>query len=639
MSSWFGYSGRDSKRSSSGFGGAAGEERPLGRIRMMQILFIIIFVLYGIRLFDMQIVSGEQYRRRSYDIARRTTIIPAQRGEIFDRGFSDPVAMNDDSFAVSITPAEVPDGEIPGLIARVAGLLKVPPREIEEKIPPQYYYLYQPLEIASNVSFEIIAVLAENVDALPGLSWQPKPIRLYGDVGSLSHIIGYVGNITRDELTQLYNQGYQQGDVIGKMGIEREYDEILRGREGRETRTVDVRGRRITGEGNVREPPITGKNLVLTIDKSIQLLTEQALGSRMGAAVVMRPNGEILAMVSYPWYDPNLFNRSSMNAEFQGLSNDQNKPFLNRAIQSGYPPASTFKILMTTGLLTENLINPEQRINCTGGIDYGQRLWRCWARSGHGWVNMQQALAVSCDIYFWITGRDNMGVERIISYAKDFGYGNTTGIDLPGEVDGFIPTTQWKERHFHERWLAGDTMNMSIGQGFTLVTPLQMTNLVATVINDGIGYRPHVLKEIRDPVSGAIEKTVVPEVIHNMQDKVSPRVFETVRQNMRTVVTQGSARYPDNIRAVELAGKTGTAEIGLADRWHCWFTAYGPYNTTNHNEQVIVTVLVEASNPWDWWSPYAAAIIFQGIFAHQTYEEALAALGLQNFAPAQGRRE
>jgi penicillin-binding protein 2 len=294
---------------------------------------------------------------------------------------------------------------------------------------------------------------------------------------------------------------------------------------------------------------------------------------------------------------------------------------------------------MTTALLAENLINPELRINCTGGMDYGNRLWRCWARGGHGWVNLQQGLAVSCDIYFWVAGRDHVGVDRINRYAKAFGYGELTGIDLPGEIDGSIPTPQWKERVFHERWLAGDTMNMSIGQGYTLVTPLQITNLVATVINDGIGYKPHVLKEIRDPVSGAVEQTVMPEIIHNMQNEVSPRVFETVRNNMRTVVTQGSARYPDNIRTVELAGKTGTAEVGLADRWHCWFTAYGPFNTDNHDEQVIVTVLVEASNPWDWWSPYATAIIFQGIFAGQTYEEAVLALGLQNLTPVQGRRE
>ncbi|MDR1306595.1 MAG: penicillin-binding protein 2 [Treponema sp.] len=615
-------------------------ERPPGRMLFLQILFIVIFLLYALRLFNMQIVSGEQYRQRSLDIAKRTTVLPAQRGEIYDRNFTDPVVINNDTFAVTITPAEVPEGQMPDLITRVARLLQVPRTVIDEKIPSQYYRLYQPLDIAANVSFETIAVLAENLDSLPGLSWQSKPIRNYGEIGSLSHIVGYVGNITRDELTQLYNQGYQQGDVIGKLGIERQYDDILRGRNGQETRTVDVRGQLISRSRNiVRESPAMGKNLVLTVDKSIQLLAEQALGSRMGAVVVMKPNGEILAMVSYPWYDPDLFNRPTMSQEYSALSRDPNKPFLNRAIQSSYPPASTFKILMTTALLAENLINPELRINCTGGMDYGSRLWRCWARGGHGWVNLQQALAVSCDIYFWVAGRDNVGVDRIIRYAKAFGYGEMTGIDLPGEIDGSIPTPQWKERVFHERWLAGDTMNMSIGQGYTLVTPLQITNLVATVINDGIGYKPHVLKEVRDPVSGAVEQTVMPEIIHNMQNEVSPRVFETVRNNMRTVVTQGSARYPDNIRTVELAGKTGTAEVGLADRWHCWFTAYGPFNTANHDDQVIVTVLVEASNPWDWWSPYATAIIFQGIFAGQTYEEAVLALGLQNLTPIQGRRE
>jgi len=613
------------------------DERPRNRIRLFQLLLIVCFLLYGLRLFTMQVLSGEAYRQMSLNIAKRTTILPARRGEIYDRNFTDPLVVNNDTFAVTITPAEVPEGAMEDLITRTAELLGVPRREVDEKIPIQYYRLYQPLDIASNVSFETVAALAENLDTLPGLAWQPKPVRNYGELGSLSHIIGYVGNITREELTMLYNEGYQQGDTIGKLGIERQYDTILRGKDGLETRTVDVRGRHISRDLQ-RESPSMGKNLVLTIDKSIQLLAEKALGNRMGAVVAMKPNGEILAMVSYPWYDPNLFNRKTMASEFTSLSQNPNKPFINRAIQSSYPPASTFKILMTTALLSENLINPEIRFNCTGGMDYGQRIWHCWARGGHGWVNLQQALAGSCDIYFWIAGRDYVGVDRINRYAKAYGYGELTGIDLPGEIEGFIPNSQWKERRFHERWLAGDTMNMSIGQGFTLVTPLQMTNLVATVINDGIGYKPHVLKEVRDPVSGSVEQTITPEILHNMQNDVSQQVFETVRYNMRTVVTQGSARV-DNIRAVELAGKTGTAEVGLPDRWHCWFTAYGPYNTTNHDEQVIVTVLVEASNPWDWWSPYATAIIFQGIFANQTYEQAVAALGWQYLAPVQGRRE
>jgi penicillin-binding protein 2 len=616
-----------------------GDERPELRIHILRVVFILIFVLYAARLFSMQILSGELYRSRAQNIARRTTIIPAQRGEIYDRSYTRPLVMNTDSFAVSITPAEVPRGDLPDLIGRIAGILGVPREQIDRQIPAQYYYLYHPIEIAVNVPFSTIAALAENVDTLPGISWQSKPMRNYGDTGSLSHILGYVGDITRDELTMLYNQGYQQGDLIGKAGIERQYDSILRGKAGLETRIVDVQGRRIAGEdNNTREPPVMGKNLVLTIDSSIQLLVEKALGNRMGAAVVMRPDGEVLAMVSYPWYDPNIFSRGSLGAEYQALLDAPDKPFLNRAIQSSYPPASTFKIVMTSGILAENAFPPEQTIDCQGELSYGDRQWRCHIRRpGHGRLNLHQAMAQSCDIYYWTVGRDYLGVERIVYYAKEYGFGEPTGIDLPGEISGFIPTPQWKDRRFHERWLGGDTMNMSIGQGYTLVTPVQMANMVCMAVNDGKVYRPHVLKEVRDPVSGAVEQSVRPSLLH--ESDIDPRVFENVRRDMRGVIREGTAQFPLNIKAVEIAGKTGTGEVGLQDRWHSWFAAYAPYETAEPEDRVIVSIIVEAANKWEWWAPYASAIIFQGIFANQSYEEAVRALGLEYIAPLQGRRE
>ncbi|MDR2747944.1 MAG: penicillin-binding protein 2 [Treponema sp.] len=615
-------------------------DRSGNRIHVLRILFTAIFVLYAVRLFSMQILSGELYRSRAQNIARRTTVIPAQRGEIFDRAFNQPLALNTDSFAVNITPAEVPPNEMKDLFNRVAAILEIDKEQIERKIPPQYYYLYQPVEIAVNVSLPLIAALAENADALPGVSWLSKPMRNYGDSGSLSHILGYVGDITRDELTMLYNRGYQQGDVIGKAGIERQYDEILRGKKGQETRTVDVRGRRITGNGNnTREAPQMGKNLVLTIDSSIQTLAEKALGPRIGAVVVLRPaTGEILAMVSYPWYDPNIFNRGDSGAEYQSLLNNPNKPFLNRAIQSSYPPASTFKIVMTTGILAENAFSPEQLVDCQGEISYGDRQWRCHIRRpGHGRLNLHQAMAQSCDIYYWTVGRDYLGIERIVSYAMDYGLGEAAGIDLPGEISGFIPTPQWKERRYHDRWQGGDTMNVSIGQGYTLVTPIQMANMVAMVANEGKVYKPHLLKEVRDPVSGAIEQSVRPELLH--ESSVDKKVFETVKRDMRGVISEGTARFPLNIRTVEIAGKTGTGEVGLQDRWHSWFAAFAPYEAESSEDQIVVSLIVEAVNPWEWWAPYASAIIFQGIFAGQTYEDAVAALGLQYLMPVQGRRE
>ena len=328
-------------------------------------------------------------------------------------------------------------------------------------------------------------------------------------------MLGYVGDITKDELKLLYNQGYQSGDVIGKAGIEKQYDMELRGRDGVEYRTVDVRGKSVRADEGSVVPPIQGSNLVLTIDAGIQTIAEKALGPRMGSVVVLRPaTGEILALVSYPWYNPNIFMGIGAGNAYAKLLSDPNTPLLNRTIQSSYPPASTFKTVLTAGILEEKAFPPEKKVLCQGEVSYGDRVFRCWIKKpGHGWLDLKGALAQSCDIYFWTVGRDYLGVERIVNYAKEFGYGKATGIDLPGELEGFVPTPQWKERRFHENWVGGDTMNLSIGQGYMLVTPLQMADMMAMIVNDGTVYRPHVLKEMRDPVSGAVSRLVEPEPI------------------------------------------------------------------------------------------------------------------------------
>ena len=615
-------------------------EKPFeGRITLIFILCIVLMVIYATRLFSMQILEGELYQSRARNIARRTTIIPAQRGEIYDRHFNQPLVLNTDSFAVFITPGEVRSNDIPELITKVSSILNIPREQVERRLPARIHHLFQPVEIASNVSFSTIAVLAEQVNILPGVTWQSKPIRSYIDIGSLSHILGYVGSITREELTVLYNLGYQQGDMIGKDGIENQYDQLLRGREGFETRIVDVRGRNVFEESYTKVPPTMGKNLVLTIDRNIQLLAEKALGPRLGSVVVMRPStGEVLAMVSYPWYNPNIFNQTNLGVEFQALLNDPNKPFINRAIQASYPPASAFKVVLTGGVLAENAFPPHQTIDCRGEFEFGDRVWRCHIRRpGHGRLNLQQGLAQSCNIYYWTIGRDYLGVENIVRYALDFGFGERTGIDLPGEISGFIPTPQWKERRLHERWLGGDTLNLSTGQGYTLVTPLQMSNMVAMAVNDGVIYEPHILMEVRDPMTGAIERRVQPTVLHT--SNITPDVFEIVRRDMRGVINEGTARFPLNIRAVEIAGKTGTGEVGVPNRFHSWFTSFAPYQTDNPEERVVVTVIVEAANEWEWWAPYASAIIYQGIFANQTYEEAIRTLGFQSTNVIRGFRE
>ncbi|MDP3178790.1 MAG: penicillin-binding transpeptidase domain-containing protein, partial [Spirochaetaceae bacterium] len=234
-------------------------------------------------------------------------------------------------------------------------------------------------------------------------------------------------------------------------------------------------------------------------------------------------------------------------------------------------------------------------------------------------------------------GRDYLGVERIVSYAKEFGFGQKTGIDLPGEIDeGFVPTPQWKDRRFHEKWLGGDTMNLAIGQGFLLATPIQVADMMAMIVNDGVIYRPHLIRELRDPGSGAIISSVEREV--SLKSQISAETFAEVRKYLRGVITEGTARFPVNTKAVAVAGKTGTAEVGLKDRWHSWFVAYGPFGAAPE-DAIVVVVMAEAANPWEWWAPYASNIIYQGIFAGQSYDEAVDELGLRHLVPIQERAE
>jgi len=602
--------------------------------------------MYSGYLFFLQVIKGSEYRDRATNIARQTSVIPAQRGEIYDREYKVPLVLNTDSFAVDLVPAAVPADRRESVFNSLADILGIGADEVRRKVPPSNYHFYQAIEILSSVPYTTIAEIAERkssdprTDEFPGVSWRSKPVRNYLETGSLAHVIGYVGDITKEELKLYYNQGYKSGDVVGKSGIEKYYDQNLRGREGREYRIVDVRGRSVASETRRIDPPVMGSNLVLTIDSDLQELAEKALGNRMGSAVVLKPTtGEILAMVSYPWYNPNLFSGRESGAEYGKLLVDPNNPLINRAVQSSYPPASTFKTILTAAILEEKSFPPDKKIDCLGDISYGDRVFHCWTkRPGHGWLDLAGGLAQSCDIYFWTVGRDYLGVERIVSYAKEFGYGKRTGVDLPGENDeGFVPTPQWKERRFHEKWLGGDTMNLSIGQSYLLVTPLQMADMMAMIVNDGVIYKPHLLKEMREPATGAIERESQPEVI--ARSRISKETFATVRQYLRGVVTEGSAHFPVSTKVVQVAGKTGTAEIGLKDRWHSWFVSYGPYDATGPEDMIVVVVMVEASNPWEWWAPYASNIIFQGHFAAQTYDEAVDTLGFRYLIPRQERVE
>lgn len=612
------------------------------KLLILTLIIFISFVVYGIKLVTLQVFEGNAYRRQSQTISSQIRQIPAQRGEIFDRNALLPMVVNTDSFAVDITPAEIPAGYYDTVALRLADYLGVTKAYIDRRVAGNMRS-YKSIEIRTNVDFSVVANIAENSNNLPGVSWRSRPIRNYVETGSISHVIGYVGDITKEEINVMYNQGYKANSIVGKTGIEKQYDALLQGVPGRESRTVDVRGH-VIDETPIIEPPQMGKSLVLTIDTRVQNLAEQTLGNRVGAAIVLRPvNGEVLAMVSYPYYDQNIFNNDDASAQYNRLATSPHQPLWNRAVNAKYPPASTFKTIMTTALLAENKIPASKTIECKGRIEHGGRVFNCHLHwPGHGWLDLKNALAQSCDVYFWVAGLE-LGVDTISSYAKEFGFGQSLGIDLPAQSEGFVPTPQWKERRNHQKWLDGDTMNISIGQGDMEATPLHVANMMAMVANEGIIYRPHLLKEVRNPATNEVISTVEREVLH--ESNIPKSIWKEVQADLRYVITDGTPQYPMNNKLVKLAGKTGTAEVGIKEHWHSWMVAYGPVDAPIE-DQIVVVVLVEAVNTWDWWSPYATNIIFQGYFANQTYAEAVDALGFQNVVQQlqsrnhqQGRRE
>ncbi len=606
-----------------------------GRIKVLYLVSLGLFLFYSGYLFYLQAIRGNDFRTKAEKIAMQTSILPAQRGEIRDRTGKKNLVFNADSFAVSLVPANLPAEKRESVFAALASTIGIPVGEIKKKVPPAYFRMYQPIELVSSVPFSTITRIAENIEEFPGVGWRSKPIRNYSGPGSLSHIVGYTGDITREEYKLLYNENYSSTDVIGKAGIEKQYDKILKGKDGRELKAVDVKGRNIPSESDRVESPVQGTNLILTIDTAIQEIAEKALGARMGSAIVLKPaTGEILAMVSYPWYDPALFTGKNSGNEYAKLLADPNNPLINRAIQSSYPPASTFKTVLTTALYEEKSFPAESKIICNGEVSYGERIFKCWIkRPGHGPVDLRGGLAQSCDVYFWTVGRDYIGVENIVTYAKDYGYGKRTEIDLPSETEGLVPTPQWKERRYNEKWSGGDTMNLSIGQGFMLASPIQVTDMLAMIVNDGVIYRPHLVKEFRDASSGALVRRMEAETL--VHSRISRSTFAATRAALRGVISEGTAKVPVNTKAVLIAGKTGTAEVGLKDHWHSWFASFGPWNGKTE-DMIVVVVMVEATNTWEWWAPYAANIIYQAIFAKQDFGAAVKTLGLST-AVGQGR--
>lgn len=574
------------------------------RANLLFALVVVVIVGLIMRLGQLQIVQGEAFEALARGNRVRLLPVVAPRGQILDR-HGQVLASVRPAYTVSLVHMGV--RELDRSIGLLSDVLGMTAREIRQKIEKQRGRLYEPVRLMTDIPPEIHTVIEERRLDLPGVVVEVEPIRQYPNGTVAAHVLGYLGEIDRHELEDggLAEQGYRLGDILGKTGVEKVFDTYLRGRNGGKQVEVDALGRPVRVLGT--RDPVPGNDVVLTLDLGLQRVAEESLRQRMeelradptrpakavaAAAVALNPNtGEILAMVSLPAFDPNLFAGGISRDQWLELERNPLNPFTNRAIQGEYAAGSAFKMVTATAALEQNLVSPAEIFDTRGGV-YWVIPKKCWnyERGGHGFINLVQGLGVSCNIVFYELGR-RAGIEQLARYAREFGLGEKTGLkDLPGEREGLIPTPAWKARMYpaDPRWYLAETLDAAIGQGFHQYTPLQMAVYTAVLANGGIRYRPYLVKEVRAP-DGRTLAAFGPEETGRAQ--ISPRTLDIVRQGMLAVTAPGgTAAWAFQGFPVKVAGKTGTVETGdPAKDDHAWFVAYAPYE----NPQIAVAVLVE----------------------------------------------
>jgi len=573
------------------------------KLKWLLIFLLIGFLILFLKTAYLQIVRGDYYRGIAEGNRIRIQTIKADRGLIFDRN-KIPLVENIPNFSFSLIPGDLPRKkssreDIINKIAEITGEL---PEKINEIVKSYPYLYYQPVPIKENISYEEAILLKIASADLPGIILEIEARREYLNkinekniVLSLSHILGYLGRISKKELEKNKDE-YGPNDFLGKSGIELSWESVLRGKNGKKQIEVDALGKekRVISE----EEPIAGKNLILSLDLKLQEKIENILntylkrfGKKRGSVIALNPNnGEILALVSLPAFDNNIFTKGITEEEYQNLINNPNRPLFNRSINGEYPSGSTIKPIIAAAALEEGIINQNTTFLSTGGLWYDKWFFPDWAKGGHGLTNVTRAIAQSINTFFYIIGGGyndfiGLGVNKIAHYMDLFGLGKKLGIDLPNESSGLIPTPEWKEKIKNEQWYIGDTYHLSIGQGDILVTPLQIASVTAFFANKGILFKPHLVKEIIDPETNKTIE-IKPEIIHS--NFINPQNIEIVKQGLRQTVTAGSAKILQEV-IVKVAGKTGTAEWGKGRSPHAWFTGFAPYE----NPEIVITVLVE----------------------------------------------
>jgi penicillin-binding protein 2 len=559
-------------------------------LAVLRIGLLLVVVLLGVRLWHLQIREGPYYRDLSENNRTRSVLLEPARGLIYDR-HGVLLANNVPSFTLYVTLEDVKDRE--GLIGELADLLGLDPALIRKKLEGKGSKLL-PRKIKDRLTLRDATLIESHRLDLPGVMIQVESQRNYPGGVAAAHLLGYVGEISPEQLEKPESADLHQGSVVGQYGVEKSYDRHVRGQAGQKSVEVDALGHE--KRAVVAEKPQAGNDLYLTIDVRLQKVAEDLLGEESGAIVALDPTtGDVLAMASRPAFDPNVLSRELTPKQWVDIVQDEGRPLNNRASQGQYPPGSTFKVPMAVAALETNTMSPSSTVHCTGGYQFGRRLYHDWKAGGHGAVDLHAALVHSCDVYFYTIGQ-RMGIDTMAEYAKEFGLGQETGIELPSERVGIIPSTAWKQKAKKEPWLPGETISAAIGQGYVTVTPLQMANLIGTVANDGVNYRPRLVRAIMDRTTGNLQE--LPAVPRGKVG-VRPETFRLIKQALADVVTEGTAtRAKSSI--VSIAGKTGTAQtaalrtgpekdIPKKFRDHAWFVAFAPVDAP----KIAVAVLAE----------------------------------------------
>ena len=557
------------------------------------IFVIIAFVVLIVRLFYLQIIEGGEYYIKSENNCVRLQDIPPPRGLIFDCN-GKLLVDNRPSFDISVIPKNVKP--LNQIIPKVAKFLELPENEVIKKIKAvRGIASYKPLLIKRDVGRTALAKIEANKYDLPGIIVDVTPRRHYIH-NTAAHLIGYMGEISKEKINSKKYKNYRRGEYIGRFGIEKSYEKDLRGKRGGRQVEVNVKGQVLRVLNVVKAHP--GHNIYLSIDAKLQKKAEELFKDKSGAVVAMNPsNGMILAMLSSPYFDQNMFVNKMTLKQWSDLVNDKNNPLQNKAIHGEYPPGSVYKIVTAMAGLEEGIVTQKDRVDCPGYYRFGNRTFRCWKRGGHGSVNIIDAIAESCDVYFYQLGQQ-IGVDRLSKYAKSCGLSLKTGIELDHEEDGLIPTSFWKLSQKGEPWIKGETLSIAIGQGYNLVTPLQIACLISAIANGGTLFKPLLINKI-ETVEGELVRKYKTEVSGKL--KVSKKNLRLIRKGLWNAVNKkgGTAYWNARLDSIQISGKTGTSQVvgyksksklkkGLFED-HAWFAAYAP----TRKSKIAVAVLVE----------------------------------------------